>query len=396
LKIGVDLRCLQGHSKYRGIGKYVMHTISEMAKIDIKNNYVFYIFENENSPINSLGLPSNFKYEIKRVTKNKKNNMKHIGILFDEFVAVKVKEDFLDVFFQPDISYGIPKGVKVVSTFHDLIPYYFWKKPGIKNNEGVKLLKIKMADQILKRKYINSLKKYKLADSIIAISDSSRNDFIKYFGTEYKSKIKVVYDGVNCINSKNINTTNKIGNYILYVGGVDIRKNIVGLAKTFFSLKSDTKYEKLKLVLVGKEFDNKQELNDIGWFDTIKKSKYRNDIVITGYLDDDKLLSIYKNAKAFVFPSLYEGFGLPVLEAMNMGAPVVAFNNSSIPEVAGDAAILCDNQDEFESGLKKLLEDEKFRQSLIEKGYRQVKKFSWQKTAKETLKVIEDLGKEKG
>ena len=147
--------------------------------------------------------------------------------------------------------------------------------------------------------------------------------------------------------------------------------------------------------MAGKEFDNKRELTDLGWFDTLKDIKYKEDIIYAGYVDDSVLNALYKNAKVFAFPSLYEGFGLPVLEAMAAGTPVVAFNNSSIPEVAGDAAVLCKNHKEFVAGIEKIIDNEIFRKSLIQKGYKQAVKFSWEKTAKQTLKVLEEFGKKR-
>jgi len=203
------------------------------------------------------------------------------------------------------------------------------------------------------------------------------------------------HEKIKKISKKQLNKKYGINSdFLFYVGGVDLRKNIVGLAKIFFEYKIINK-SNIKLVMAGKEFENRQELIDLGWYDAIKDSKYKKDIIHTGYVDDNELNALYKNAKAFVFPSLYEGFGLPVLEAMALGAPVVAFNNSSIPEVAGDAAVLCKNEKEFVEGIKKIVDDKKFTQSLIKKGYKQVKKYSWEKTAKETLKVIEDLGNNK-
>jgi glycosyltransferase involved in cell wall biosynthesis len=145
--------------------------------------------------------------------------------------------------------------------------------------------------------------------------------------------------------------------------------------------------------MMGKEFKNQTELYDIGWYKNIVKSKFSQDIIMPGYVNDDQLIEYYKNAKVFVFPSLYEGFGLPVLESMSLGAPVVAFKNSSITEIAENAALLCKDNEEFIGAVKRLLENNKLRKSLIEKGYKQARKFSWEKTAKQTLEVIEDLGK---
>jgi glycosyltransferase involved in cell wall biosynthesis len=166
---------------------------------------------------------------------------------------------------------------------------------------------------------------------------------------------------------------------------------VIGLVKIFFDIK-DEGHSDLKLVLVGKEFKNYPELKDLGWNEAIKSSPYKKDIILPGYVDDEQLRYYYKNAKAFVFPSKYEGFGLPVLEAMKEGTPVVAFNNSSIEEIAKGAAVLCNNDSEFKAGIENLLTDKNFSNSLIEAGYRKVNRYSWLETAKQTLDVIESVG----
>ena len=395
MRIGVDLRCLQGHSKYRGIGKYALSTISELVKIDTSNEYVFYIYQNYKNPLEDINLPKNFKYELKKIPESIASHRKYIGLLFNEHDAAEVKDDGLEIFFQPDMSYGLPKGIKSVLTFHDMIPLYYWKKGGPKYNYLLKRIKIATGNKLLRLRYLRSLSAVKRANKIIAISESTKKDLLNRYDSIKPKKVSVIYEGVDDLSTRDLKLKHNYGNYILYVGGVDVRKNIKGLAKIFFEYKEKNDSD-IKLVLAGKEFDNKQELNDLGWFEVINKSKYKKDIIYAGYVDDNELNALYKNSKAFVFPSLYEGFGLPVLEAMAMGAPVVAFDNSSIPEVAGDAAILCSNDKEFEAGIEKIVNDSKFRKSLIEKGYKQVHKFSWEKTAKETLKVIEDLGREKG
>lgn len=398
MKIGVDLRPLQSHNKYRGIGRNIQQLIKSLSKIDHKNEYIFYLFEDLEDPIKKLKLSKKLKFNIRKVKFNNISHKKYIGILFNEFEVVNTKEDGLDVFFQTDMQYGLPKNVKTVVIFYDLIPLHFWNKDKFKMHKGLRKAKIVSADRIIRERYLRVLRRYKKADRIISISKSSKDDLVEHFKSIKPSKVTVSLLGFSTEkSSKKQNKLNyRIENdYLFYVGGVDMRKNIKGLAKIFFEYKEKNDSD-IKLVLAGKEFDNKQELNDLGWFEVINKSKYKKDIIYAGYVDDNELNALYKNSKAFVFPSLYEGFGLPVLEAMAMGAPVVAFDNSSIPEVAGDAAILCSNDKEFEAGIEKIVNDSKFRKSLIEKGYKQVQKFSWEKTAKETLKVIEDLGREKG
>jgi glycosyltransferase involved in cell wall biosynthesis len=400
MKIGIDLRPLQGHNKYRGIGRNIYNLIREISFIDNKNTYIFYAFEGKEEPIDYSALNKNFKYQIRKVKFANLSHTKYIGIFFDEFMPVDVLGDGLDIFFQTDMQYGLPRNVKTVAIFYDLIPYYYWNKDKLKNYKGFRKAKIVAADKIIRRRYLSVLSRYKKADMIISISESSKRDLLNHFKSINENRVKVALLGFGGAGHKYSLSSSGINNipqdYLLYVGGVDLRKNILGLAKMFFDIKKDIKYKNLKLVMAGKEFNNKAELIDLGWYELVKNNKYKKDIIFTGYVDDKELNYLYNNTKVFVFPSLYEGFGLPVLEAMNMGAPVVAFNNSSIPEVAGDAAILCESEVEFEAGIKKLLDDKKFRKSLIDKGYRQVKKFSWEKTAKETIKAIEDLGKEKG
>ena len=399
MKIGIDLRPLQGHNKYRGIGRNILELITALSKVDEKNDYIFYIFEELESPIDGVNFSSKFKYELKKVKFSNLSHAKYLGIFFNEFSPVDVASDDLDVFFQTDIQYGLPRKVKTVAIFYDLIPFYYWNKDKLSSHKGLRKVKIKTADRIMRERYLRVLRRYKKADRIISISKSSKDDLVAHFKTIKPTDVTVALLGFSSLDKKSVSLTKKQilekykikNDYLLYVGGVDMRKNIVGLANIFFEYKTNSNSD-IKLLMIGKEFDNKEELTDLGWFDAIKESKYREDIICSGYVDDVELSCLYKNAGAFVFPSLYEGFGLPVLEAMAHGTPVVAFNNSSIPEVAGDAAVLCKNDKEFVTGIEKIMSNEKFRKSLIKKGHKQVMKFSWEKTAKQTIKVIEDLG----
>ena len=400
MKIGVDLRALQGNNKYRGIGRNIRELITSLSKIDSKNDYIFYAFEELENPIDSMVLSSKFKYKIKKFKYSSLSQKKYVRILFSEYSPINVNDDNLDVFFQTDMQYGLPKRVKTVAIFYDLIPFYYWNKDKLNRHSGLRKLKIKTADRIIRERYLRVLRRYKKADRIIAISKSSKDDLVSHFKTIKARDVTVALLGFNSQDKKSVSPTKKHilekykikNDYILYVGGVDLRKNIVGLANIFFEYKAKNKND-TKLVLAGKEFDNIQELTDLGWLDTIKDSEYKGDIIYAGYVDDSVLNALYKNAKVFAFPSLYEGFGLPVLEAMAAGTPVVAFNNSSIPEVAGDAAVLCKNDKEFVAGIEKIIDNEIFRKSLIQKGYKQAVKFSWEKTAKQTLKVLEEFGK---
>lgn len=232
------------------------------------------------------------------------------------------------------------------------------------------------------------------AKKVLTISQASKNDIIKYYHLE-PGKVIVTYPGVKkglMTNDKGLNM-DKIkrkygiqGDYILFVGTLQPRKNVARLIEAFSTLK-DMPGDP-SLVLVGKK----------GWlYEEIlqapKKFDIEDKVIFLDYVSDEDLPSLYKNAACFVLPSLYEGFGLPVLEAMSYGCPVVTSNVSSLPEVGGDAVFYINPEsvEDIANGIKKVLTDTKLRKMLIEKGYKQAKKFSWEKTARETLKLLEEV-----
>lgn len=236
----------------------------------------------------------------------------------------------------------------------------------------------------------------KKATKILTISKASRNDIIKKYHISEK-KVVVTYPGVkmkirNPEKSQNSKLKTKYGinkDYILFVGTLQPRKNVVRLIEAFSLLLESSKKD-VQLLLVGKK----------GWlFDEILNAPKRFDVEenvrLLEFVSDDELTLLYQNAVFFILPSLYEGFGLPILEAMQHGCPVITSNVSSLPEAGDDAALYIDpqNVEDIASKMNLLLTDEKLRATLVAKGYEQVKKFSWEKAARETLKVLEEVGK---
>src|SRR3989344_2505697 len=231
------------------------------------------------------------------------------------------------------------------------------------------------------------------AKKVLTISQASKDDIIKEYGVP-EDKVIVTYPGVKLKtqNSKfkdtmqNSKLTDKYGvkgGYILFVGTIQPRKNIARLIEAFSKIKNE-----IQLVIVGKK----------GWLyeeilETPKKLEIADRVKFLDFVTDEDLPIFYKNAMCFVLPSLYEGFGLPVLEAMQYGCPVITSNVSSLPEAGGDAALYVDplNVDDIASKIKMIIEKPQLRKELIKKGYEQVKKFSWEKTAKETLSVLEKV-----
>jgi glycosyltransferase involved in cell wall biosynthesis len=224
------------------------------------------------------------------------------------------------------------------------------------------------------------------ADKIIVPSQNTKNDLIEFYHAD-SSKIFVVHHGVG--NPLSVETlvkaeADKYGPYILYLGRGDQRKNIQGLIKAFKILKQDHSIPH-KLVLAGPNIGYK-----------IYK-ELKNDVICTGYVDDAEKWSLLKNADVFVFPSFYEGFGIPVLEAQKVGTPVVAASTSSFPEVLGDprhggasSALLVNpyHPAEIAEAIHKIIRNQNFSDELVKRGYENVQQFSWLKCAKETFKII--------
>lgn len=240
----------------------------------------------------------------------------------------------------------------------------------------------------------------KKAKAVITISDSTKNDIIKLYDVPDK-KIHVVYLGIkNAVTltphiypMQELQTKYGISkDFILFVGTLQPRKNIQRLIQAFAELLKQKKYQDspLQLVIVGKK----------GWqYDEIlaapKKLGIEDRVKFLDFVPDEELVMLYKNALCFAWPSLYEGFGLPILEAMKLGCPVITSNVSSMPEAGGDASLYVDPEDteDIAEKLDKVLSDPKLRSEMIEKGKKQVQKFSWEKTAKETLAVLEEVAR---
>jgi glycosyltransferase involved in cell wall biosynthesis len=232
-------------------------------------------------------------------------------------------------------------------------------------------------------------------DVVIAISNETKANILTYFNIP-EDKVKVIYDAVDenfrVIEDVNILSFTKSkyhlpDKFILNVATLEERKNIRVLIKAYYELIKYGNFEH-KLVIVGKKGRGHEaifeEVNDLG----INEMVY-----FIEYVSEDSLPVIYNLASLFVFPSLCEGFGLPPLEAMACGCPVIASNTSSIPEVVGNAGLMCDpnNIDDLTYAMYRVLTDDELRISMIEKGLERATMFSWAKCAKETLEVYEKI-----
>jgi glycosyltransferase involved in cell wall biosynthesis len=229
---------------------------------------------------------------------------------------------------------------------------------------------------------------FRRAKKIITISEATKNDTVSFFNVE-PQKVSVVYPGFTRICDLNPdNVEIPVGQFFFFVGTLKERKNVFNIVQGFISFKKNNSDKPHKLVIAGKYNKRSGYIKKILKF--IEKKNSQGDIIFLEHITDAQLSFLYKNAEALLFPSRLEGFGLPVLEAMDCGLPVITSNQSSLAEVGGDAAILVDpyDIDDIAQAIKKMATDNTLKQELISKGHTQAQKFSWEKAAKELLQVI--------
>lgn len=231
------------------------------------------------------------------------------------------------------------------------------------------------------------------AKKIIAVSNNTKKDLVELYKIS-EDKIKVVYEGVSLCHSELVSESRenmeKIlkqvqdDKYFLFIGRLEERKNINGIVEAFEILKEKYKIPH-KLVLAGKGGHGYEDIKN-----KILKSKNKETIILPGFVADEEKEKYIKNADVFLFPSFYEGFGLPILEAQNVGVPVVTSNVSSMPEAAGNAALLVNPKkpEEIAEATFRLINDKNLRDDIINKGLENVKRFSWEKCAREISELI--------
>lgn len=374
MRIGIDARELK--EKRAGIGTYVYEIIKELNEKDTQNEY--YLYSNKKMHID-FELNSNW-HIIERKCR--------IGTFLVYFKLPKiVNEDNIDVFWGTE--HCLPKrnrytkNIKFILTIHDLA---IQKIKGIGSTYNTIIQKI-----IVKRSCKN-------ADKIIADAQSTKNDITELLNIN-KEKIEVVYLGitnkekVSIEEEQAVKILDKYGirdsNFIFFLSTIEPRKNINTAIKAF-ELYKEKHNDNLKFIISGA----------IGWkckdtLELIKKSKFSSDIIQTGYISKEEKQLFYEKCKAFVYPSLYEGFGLPILEAMQAGALVITSNISSIPEIGQDAVLYINNVKDYEELYKIIYEcinmKEEEKNDYIKRGYEITKMFTWEKCAKKTLDEINNV-----
>ena len=355
--------------QYAGIHIYTREIIKAVTELDSKNEY--FVVRPEKAAFKITGAkelyaPINSKIPL------------HQKIRSFTSIPSLMKKNDIDVVIEP-AHFGpflLPSKTKRVTVIHDITPVLF---PAYHNS----------ASHYVHKLFLPRITKN--ADLIIANSEHTKKDLEEHYPNA-KGKTEVVYLGkepqfVPVVNPLVLEKYKIAAPYLLFVGTLEPRKNLVMLVNAFGKLKNSIATP-LQLVLAGKMGWDSEELKS-----AIANSSHKSDIIVTGYVERSELPALYSMAKIFVYPSFYEGFGLPVLEAMSCGTPVVSSNTSSLPEVGGKAALYFAPEDvnALIVHLENLLKDEELYNKHKQLATEESEKFSWEKAGKEMIALLVGL-----
>ncbi|MFA5871156.1 MAG: glycosyltransferase family 1 protein [Parcubacteria group bacterium] len=383
MKIGIDIRLIGKNQT--GSEVYFFNLVKNLAVIDKDNEYHLFTDRDPASDkqlageLEKLSLGNNFRVEFVG------NKDKFSWNLWQ--LPMHLKKNPVDVYHTQYITpFWLPRKTKLVTTIHDISFNYF--------PEFIKKLDLFFLKTFIPR----SIRR---ADRVIAVSEYSRKDIIKYYQAP-EEKVASICNGIdfdsysaNFSNQEKEEVKNKYKlpeKFLLYLGTLQPRKNIPALIEAYRILLGKYGHRELKLVIAGDKnahnFDRKID-------DLVGKMELQDDIIFPGWIEEPDKPILYKLADCFVFPSLYEGFGFPILEAMASGTPIVSSNETSLPEIGKNGALFCDpqNYEQFAENIDQVLRDTKARSVLIEKGLAVSQQFSWQTTARKTLEIYLSLNK---
>lgn len=366
--MNIVINAILYHEKPRGVGNYLNNLIRELSEIDNKNNYIIY-YGKWMKQYSFLKIKNkNFKF-VEAMTFRNKIMRNLYQLLIFPIAILKYNPDILHI---PDTSPILYKTCKTVSTIHDIAEYTYPQKYS----------KV----QALARKVIVRFQ-CKKSDAIITVSEFSRKNIIRNFKLNTNRVIKI-YNGINLENfcfTKSFNVGKKFNlvseKYFLYVGEIERTKNIAIILET---MKNVNLKKKFKIVICGKKGNDYENINN-----EIRKMNLQNNVIFTDYVTEIELRELYSHCFIFLFPSLFEGFGLPILEAMACGAPVICSNASSIPEVGGECVLKFDPLDKSQllKNINLLIDNSELRSNMINDGRNQTRKFCWKETAKLTKDI---------
>lgn len=371
MKIAIDVT--RAVIESAGIGRYTLEIAKSMVKQGRRHNFIIYSthFRDSHEKVE--------RFNSFRSTNTKLKRLRIPGKVKE--IAWGVKVDWLnsflegsDVLFAPSFfEVGLGFKVNQVVTIHDMTTFLFPRQRG------------EALSQYLSKRTLEATAQ---AKEIICISESTKRDLIK-FNPESSDRSVVIYPGkkvFSCKKSKLPNGLRK-GGYILTVGTIEPRKNLIGLVRAYRNLSADLK-KRFPLVIAGGKGWNDDKI-----YREFESKGLKPHLVLAGFVSDRQLARLYQDCCIFAYPSFYEGFGLPVVEAQSFGIPVLTSGVSSLPEAGGEGALYVDPNDteEITKGLERLLIDDNLRKDLSKKALLNANKFSWDKAAKRTLKVLEQF-----
>ncbi|EAZ88744.1 glycosyltransferase family 4 protein [Crocosphaera chwakensis] len=383
LKVCIDATPVRG--KLTGIGVYTLNLIEALYRRQEEDNFILDIYFHpsvKNWLKRSLSTPELLTPYLQVSSVPIPVSVAHLLAQYAPFI-LPYFEKHLD---QPDIIQG---------TDHYIFPYR--KASKIMTIHDLTFIKFPQYSTKIVKGYLERIKHcLSWTDAIITFSESTKQDIIKLlnidpnviyvtpqasrYSPNYLTR-QILYDNRNFIDYYLYKP------YFLFVSTLEPRKNILTLIQAFEYLKQNYKIPH-QLILVGKKGWNYQDI-----LETINTSQIKEDIQHLDYISDELVAILYSQAEAFIYPSFYEGFGLPVLEAMTLGSPVITSPTSSLPEVAGDAALYIDPTDYYQLAqtMLKVVDNSTLRKEMINKGKIQAEQFSWQQTAEKTLNVYQSI-----
>lgn len=366
-KICLDIRVGQKASKFTGVGIYANHLACKLLELDVGLDFYFLVLK-------GYDLPFDIPLE-KLIIVNRPKRPESTQELFDFFdVKKKLIERGVSVFHSLVPGVITPsENLLVVTTIHDVIQDIIPQE-----HDG---------SAYAKWLYRFKMSKAIKATKIITNSAITRNDLLRYYNL-VNVDVTITYLGPQFSGSDTLISNKKSARpYLLYLGGFNFRKNIAQLIYAYADIA--TIFKDIDLVIAGKPSAGL----DIKLRAICKEKNIEKRVLWLGFVQDKDLPALYTNSTIFIYPSLYEGFGLPVLEAMQMGTPVITSNKGSIPEIVGDAALMVnvESADDITHAITRLLNDESLQKRLSATGIKQAAKFSWEKCAYETAIVYKNM-----
>lgn len=363
MKIAIDIR--DASKEKTGKGWYTFNIVRELLEQDTGNEYILY----SNTTKNPFKNAKNAQLKCIKESSPKW----HFKVLKD------LRQNPVDLFFAPT-SYIIPafapKSLRVIITVHDLVAFLF---------PGTHSFKATLIERLTLKKALRK------AEKVFVVSENTKKDLLEHF--DYPASeihetpcapSDFFREAVREEELQKFKDSQKLPEkFILAVGTLEPRKNFATLIKGFVNFKK--RHPDYKLVIVGKKGWKFKQIEE-----SLEKYNMKEEVIFPGYIKGEDLHKMYQLAQVFVFPSLYEGFGIPPLEAMASGCPVVSSNVASLPEVVGDAGLLIDPNNSYKmaEAVADLIDRDNVRATMIERGFKQAEKFTWKRSARIVLDIF--------